>query len=437
MRSKHICLAALLPLQFWGVTQAQELLTLQEAVRLALQNNYDIRIPANNLEINRNDVTLGNAGFLPVVGAEFSNTNSIENTRQDRTDGTVREGNGVKSSGTRYGVALDWTVFNGFKMFTRYEQLKTLRDLGEENLRLAMLTQTADVVTLYYDLAQQQQQLQSYDTILAISRLRVNLAQARFEIGRASRLEVLNARVDYNTDTTNLVRQQAIYSNTRTQLNEQLARNPDIAFRVVDTFTIDTTLVLDELYARAATQNPTIQVALINKRIAELEAKLTRGDRYPVVGLQAGYNFLNNRSALGFATRSRGNGFEYGVTASFNLFNGFNRRRNEENARLLVNTSELEYTRTSLSVQAQLTRFYQNYRTGLALVEIEADNLALAARNLEITLDKFRLGSISTVEFRTAQVNYINAVTRLNTARYEAKLAEIFLREISGTLVLE
>ncbi len=266
MRSKHICLAALLPLQFWGVTQAQELLTLQEAVRLALQNNYDIRISANNLEINRNDVTLGNAGFLPVVGAEFSNTNSIENTRQDRTDGTVREGNGVKSSGTRYGVALDWTVFNGFKMFTRYEQLKTLRDLGEENLRLAMLTQTADVVTLYYDLAQQQQQLQSYDTILAISRLRVNLAQARFEIGRASRLEVLNARVDYNTDTT---------------------------------------------------------------------------------------------------------------------------------------------------------------------------NLALAARNLEITLDKFRLGSISTVEFRTAQVNYINAVTRLNTARYEAKLAEIFLREISGTLVLE
>ena len=138
---------------------AQPTLTLEEAVRLALENNYDVRIAANNLTIDRNNVTYGNAGFLPAVGADFSNNNNIEDTRQNRSDGTVREGNGVKSSGTNYGVGLNWTVFNGFKMFARYDQLKELRTLGEENLRLAMLNKVADVVNLYYDLVQQQQQL--------------------------------------------------------------------------------------------------------------------------------------------------------------------------------------------------------------------------------------------------------------------------------------
>lgn len=135
--------------------------------------------------------------------------------------------------------------------------------------------------------------------------------------------------------------------------------------------------------------------------------------------------------------KARSSGTNCGVALNWTIFNGFNQRRNEENARLRVTTSELEHARTSQSVQAQLARSYQTYRTGLELVQIESGNLDLAARNLEITLDKFRLGSVSTVEFRTAQVNYINAITRLNTARYEAKLAEILLREISGTLSFE
>jgi outer membrane protein TolC len=414
--------------------KAQPVLTLEEAVRMALENNYDVRIAANNLTIDRNNVTYGNAGFLPAVGADFSNNNNIEDTRQNRSDGTVREGNGVKSSGTNYGVGLNWTVFNGFKMFARYDQLKELRTLGEENLRLAMLNKVADVVNLYYDLVQQQQQLISYDTIITISRSRVNIAQSRFEIGKSSRLEVLNAQVDFNTDTTNLIRQRTLYHNTRIQLNEQLARDVNTDFRVTDTMDIDNTLVLNDLSAKASQQNPALQVALINKRIAELDLRQVRADRYPVIGLNAGYNFANSRSALGFATTSRGRGFEYGVTASVNIFNGFNQRRLENNAKISIDNAQLVYERTNLNVQSQLATAYQTYVTSLALMNIEKSNQAIAARNLEITLDKFKLGSIATVEFRAAQVNYINATTRYTTAQYEAKLAEVFLRELAGTL---
>lgn len=414
--------------------KAQPVLTLEEAVRMALENNYDVRIAANNLTIDRNNVTYGNAGFLPAVGADFSNNNNIEDTRQNRSDGTVREGNGVKSSGTNYGVGLNWTVFNGFKMFARYDQLKELRTLGEENLRLAMLNKVADVVNLYYDLVQQQQQLISYDTIITISRSRVNIAQSRFEIGKSSRLEVLNAQVDFNTDTTNLIRQRTLYHNTRIQLNEQLARDVNTDFRVTDTMDIDNTLVLNDLSTQASQQNPALQVALINKRIAELDLRQVRADRYPVIGLNAGYNFANSRSALGFATTSRGRGFEYGVTASVNIFNGFNQRRLENNAKISIDNAQLVYERTNLNVQSQLATAYQTYVTSLALMNIEKSNQAIAARNLEITLDKFKLGSIATVEFRAAQVNYINATTRYTTAQYEAKLAEVFLRELAGTL---
>lgn len=421
-------------LVFHPALEAQPVLTLEEAVRIALENNYDVRIATNNLAIDRNNVTYGNAGFLPSVGADFSNNNSIEDTRQNRSDGTVREGNGVKSSGTNYGIGLNWTVFNGFKMFARYDQLKELRRLGEENLRLAMVSKVADVVNLYYDLVQQQQQVAAYDTIIAISRSRLNTAQSRFEIGKSSRLEVLNAEVDFNTDTTNLIRQRTLYYNTRIQLNEQLARDVNTEFRVVDTFEIDNSLILSDLSIQAQQQNPVLQVALINKRIAELELRQVRADRYPVIGLNAGYNFSNSRSALGFATSSRGRGFEYGVTASVNIFNGFNQRRVERNGQLLIDNAQVEYERTNQNVQSQLATAYQTYVTSLALVQIEQSNQTIAARNLEITLDKFKLGSIATVEFRAAQVNYINATVRYTTAQYEAKLGEVFLRELAGVL---
>ncbi|MEO6758459.1 MAG: TolC family protein, partial [Saprospiraceae bacterium] len=345
-----------------------------------------------------------------------------------------REGNGVKGSNTNYGIGLNWTVFNGFKMFARYDQLKVLQTLGEENLRLAMQTKVADVANLYYDLVQQQLVLASYDTIMAISRSRTNIAQARFEIGKAARLEVLNAQVDYNTDTTNLIRQQALYHNTRIQLNEQLARDVQAEFRVVDTIEMDNSLVLNELVTQAAAQNPALQIALIDQRIAELNLRQVRADRYPVIGLHAGYNFSNSRSALGFATSARGRGFEYGVTASVNIFNGFNQRRLEKNAQVAINTTQLEYAKTNQNIQSQLATAYQSYVTNLALMQIEAQNQTLAARNLEITLDKFRLGSIATVEFRTAQVNYINATTRYTMAQYEAKLQEVFLKELTGNL---
>ncbi|RYZ26545.1 MAG: TolC family protein, partial [Sphingobacteriales bacterium] len=200
-----------------GRVAAQPLLTLEEAVKIALQNNYEIKLAENNTEIAGNNVSLGNAGFLPSADATFNDNNNLNNIKQTRADGTVQEQNGVRNTNIGYGVGLNWTIFNGFGMFARYEQLKELRKRGEADFQFTVLSKISDVTSTYYDLVQQQQQLRAYDTVIAISRQRVETAQVRFEIGKAARLEVLNAQVDFNTDTTNLLRQKQLYNNTQTR----------------------------------------------------------------------------------------------------------------------------------------------------------------------------------------------------------------------------
>lgn len=427
------CLSAMLAI---GKVQAQEILTLQDAIRIALERNYEIRISSNNLEIDKNNVNRANAGMLPAVTGNFTNSNTLQNSRQERADGQVTERNGARGSNLNYGVSLNWTIFDGFGMFARYDQLQELQKLGEANLQLTILNRVSDVIGFYFALVQQQQQVKANLAAIEISRFRVQTAQNRFEIGKAARLEVLNAQVDLNTDTTNLLRQQELYQNTRVQLNELLARDVLTPYSVVDTMVTDDQLVLDQLAEKALQLNPTLQAAVISKRMAQLELKNVKGSRLPRIGVTTGYNFNESQSALGFATHTSGRGLNYGLTASINIFNGFLQRRNERNATVLISNAELEHDRVVQNVKAQLATAYQTYQTNLSLVKLEEKNLALAKRNLDITLDKFRLGSIAPIAFREAQLNYLNSRIRSSTAQYQAKVAEIALKEIAGNVSL-
>lgn len=188
--------------------QAQELLTLEDAVKIALENNYEIRISKNDLSIDKTNTTAGNAGMLPQVSANVVDNNNIQNTTQTRNDGTINKLDNAKNNSITYGVGLDWTVFDGFRMFARHDELRTIQKLGEAELKLTVITKISDVTSTYYDLVQQQQQLSALDSTIVISNQRLTLAQNRFTIGRASKLEVLNAQVDLNTDTTTYLKQR-------------------------------------------------------------------------------------------------------------------------------------------------------------------------------------------------------------------------------------
>lgn len=413
---------------------AQDVLTLEDAVKIALENNYDIKIAKNNLKIDETNNNLANAGIVPSLNANLTNNNSQLNTSQTQADGTVKNADNAKNFNLVYGVSLDWTVFDGLKMFARREQLATLEQQGKAQLQASILSKISNVYTTYYDLVQQQQVMASIDSAIVISNQRVNTAQNRFTIGKASKLEVLNAQVDLNSDKSLLLGQKETYKNTKIQLNELLARDVQTEFIVVQEIDFEINLNYDELKTTAANQNPQLQTQILSKKIADLNLKQVKGNRYPTVKLTSGYNFNRSEASLGFITQSSSQGFVYGVTASLPLFNGFLQNKNEKVAKYEVENASFLVEQQKVNLEAQMASLFASYQTNLELVKMEEDNVAIAKQNLDITLSKYKIGTITTIEFRTAQQNFIEAALRYSNAQYLTKLSEINLKELSGTL---
>ena len=416
---------------------AQNRLSLEEAVQTALENNYDIKLNKNEVEQAKVNVNRANAGMLPVVTGNLSTNNTLLNTKQTLSNGVVQERSGARNSNMVYGPIVNWQVFDGFQMFARYDRLKELENLGEANFKLAIQTTLADVINNYYDLVQQQQQIEALTGALEISRIRLRNSESRYTIGKAAKLEVLAASVDLNTDTTNLLRQIDQYRNTKIRLNELLARDINTEFSVTDTIIIGSNLLLPDLLNSASQLNPSIQSALINKRISEINLREVKANRYPNINMSTGYNFNRSYSELGFARNSTGRGLNYGLTASVNIFNGYLQKRAEKNASLQIENNQLQYERLNQSITSQLSSLFQTYQTNLQLVKLERQNLEVARQNINITLEKFRLGSVAPLEFREAQRNYIDANARYTNAQFEAKLAEVGLMQLSGRLNLQ
>ena len=416
--------------------QAQELLSLEVAVKIALENNYDIKIADNNSKIDATNNNLANAGMLPSLNANFTNNNSQLDTKQTQGDGTVRELDGAKNMNLTYGVGLDWTIFDGLSMFARKEQLNVLEQKGKAELQAAILTRISDVYTTYFDLVQQQQVLASIDTAIVISNQRLTTAQNRFSIGKASKLEVLNAQVDLNSDLSLQLRQKELIKISKIRLNELLVRDTQTDFKVAIEVTFEQNLDFNELKSTAEKQNPQLQAQILTKKVADLNLKQVRGNRYPTVRITSGYNFTRSEASLGFITQSSGQGFVYGVTATVPIFNGFLQNKNEKVAKYQVENANLLLEQQKLSLTAQLASLFASYQTNLELVKMEEKNLEIAKQNLDITLAKFKIGTITTIEFRTAQQNFVEAAVRYSNAQYVTKLSEINLKELAGTLQL-
>ncbi|CAM3901314.1 TolC family protein [Flavobacterium branchiophilum] len=412
--------------------EAQDILTIEKAAALVLEHHFDIKLAQNDLAIAQINNTIGNAGMLPNITASINNNNSLFNTTQTQSDGNQKTLNGAKNSNLTYGVGLDWTLFDGMKMFAKREQLKVLEKQSASQLKVAIVSKMSELYQTYYGLIQQKQQLKALDTAWTVSKERLQLAQNRYTIGKASKLEVLNAQVDLNSDQSLILQQKQQIKESLIALNQLTNQPLEHVFEIENDFNIQNLIEKNSLLEKALQQNPQLQTLILSKNAAEWQLKQAKASRYPVVKINTGYNFTHTEASLGFVTQSSGKGLVYGFSASVPVFNGNLQQRNEKLAQKAIENTNLTYEKQKLEIESQLSILFERFKTHLNLIDIEAKNVAIAKQNLDITLAKFKIGTISTMELRTAQLNYVAAQLRWHEAQYQAKQNEILIKELTA-----
>ena len=423
---------------FFSTSFAQQLpqLSLLDAIAEGMENNYSILLAQNSEQVSSNNATYGNAGMLPSVTLNGTATKGIANSSQlffGRDEPQVRTG--AKSTNLNGNVAMDWTVFDGLAMFANYDRLKELEMMGQENLRAAIQQTIASIMNVYFDIVSRQQELDATGHILRISRLRMHSANDRFLGGRVSKVDLLSAQVDYNADTASYIRQTEDLRKAKIQLNKLLAREITEDFMVSDSISIDHSLQYGRIHDIALAENPDVILSRMSVNVASFNLKSIQGSQYPRVRLTSNYTLVKSQSGAGQLLESNSSTFNYGATFSLPLFNGLNISRQIKNAKLDREAADIRYEQIQKEIESQVASAYSTYLVNSNLASFEAENLGLAAENLDISMERYQLGAISAVELRDVQRSYISATNRLIVATYNAKVAETALKLLTGDVM--
>ncbi|HPI72096.1 MAG TPA: TolC family protein [bacterium] len=413
----------------------QERLTLDQAIELAMEHNYAIRMARTESQISRNNFHPGNAGMLPELAATASTTHSVSNSKQTYVTGNVIDRTNAVSDAKNLALNFNWTLFDGLAMFANLNKLREFRDMGELEARRAVETTLNEVISAYYDILRQKQIQQSLEEAVTISEQRMRISEAKHAMGSESRFDLLNARVDLNQDRSRLMNQEISLNNARTSLNELLGRAGDLHFEVVDTISFSRRLTLPDLREGLLQHNTDLLWARKNHRAAEFDVAAACAPMLPRLGVNVGYTIARSESQSGLMHSNKSHGYNYGVNASYTLFDGFSIHRNRQNARVMERSQALRVLELQNQLEAELTRLFQHYQANMALIDIERENVQVARENVAISMEKYRLGSVSALQMRDIQVKYLDAESRLISAQYSAKIHEIQLLKLSGELV--
>lgn len=419
-----------------NVAAQQNIISLKECLETGLKQNYDILISRNEQRISENNATAANAGMLPSLALSAGYMTSA-----DRTDTTPREGDKVVDAAAfdqtvDVGLSLNWTLFNGMSVRANYNKLRELEQMGELKTRLTIEDFVANLTAEYYNLIQQTLRLKNFRYAVSLSRERLRITEARYQIGDFSRLDLLQARVDFNADSSQYMSQQEAVIASRIRINELMA-NKDINAKCVardSVIKVNGNLRWEELSAQMTANNVSLLISGHNTNISMLDLKAVKSRNYPYLKLAAGYGYTLNRFGSG-TTKLRGTlGPNVGLNLGFTLFDG-NRRREQRNAKIEVENAIYERNQIEQSLQADLANFWQAYLNNLEVVKLEKQNVIAAKENYEIAMERYLLGDLPGIEMREAQKSLLDAEERILTAEYNTKLCEISLMQISGNIL--
>lgn len=437
MKKITIILLLILPLTIIA-QEAEEVYNLKKCVEIGLQQNYDIRISRNNQEISDNNLTIGNAGYLPTIDLTSGYSGTSNNTTQNLKSGEQNKNKGINNEQLNAGVNLNWTIFDGFNIQTNHKRLKELKQVGELNTCLEIENFIANLAAEYYNYIQQNIRLENLKYAVKLSKERLRIVEARYQIGDGSRLDMQQARVDFNSDSSLLIKQYEILHSSRISLNQMMAvDNVNQPLQTIDsTITYNEQLGQADIWKNTLTSNTILLLANKDKNLSMLDLKAAQSENYPYLRLNAGYGISKNIYNTGTMNNQRTLGFNYGVTLGFNIFSGGNRKRKQKNAKIEIENKQLQYEQTILSLKSDFANIWMAYKNNIELTNLERENVETARENHDIAMERYKLGDLAGIELREAQNSLLAAEDRLVQAEYNTKLCEISLMQISGQILV-
>jgi outer membrane protein TolC len=418
--------------------EAQVVYNLNDCIRIGLNKNFSILIARNNESISNNNFTLGNAGYLPSLDLSGSYNGVSSNTTKNLSDGSQDKFKIALNTTATAGLNLGWTIFNGFSVSTTYRKLGELKQIGALNTQLAVENLVTGIVLGYYAYIQQVQMMKNLEYAVTLSKERLRIDEDRYLLGSSSKLQVLQSRVYLNADSSNLSKQFEVVRAAQIKLNELMAvEDLSKEFSTQDSSVdVNPYLIYEKLLDETLALNTSLTIANKDKTISEYDYRIIASRSYPYLNFSTGYNYnFYNYSDDGPYRNQTISGMNYGLTLGLNLFDGFNQRRSIQNSGIAVKNKELQYFEIELGIKADLLTIYNGYRNNLRLINLEEQNLQTAAENLEIALERYKLGSLSGIDLREVQKSYLDAKERLLLIQYQAKLAEVSLQLISGKIM--
>ena len=415
---------------------AQQNLNLHDCLQAGLENNYSIRISRNEEQIDKNNATWANAGLLPTLDLSGGYNGSISNTETElRATGNKTKDNNILDQTFNVGLNLNWTIFDGFKMIANLQRLKELEKQGETNTRITIEDFIANLTAEYYNYVQEKIRLKNFHYAVSLSKERLRIVEARYNIGSFSRLDLQQARVDFNADSSMYMKQQELLHSSRIRLNNLMAnRDMDMELNITDSIIHPNVLLaFDELWNATMLTNSSLLKAEQNRTLADLDLKMVNSRNFPYIKLNSGYGYTFNKYEIGTNSQRSNRGLNFGVTVGINLFDG-NRKRERLNANIAIENARLSRQQLEQSLQADISNLWQAYVNNIKVLKLERENLLAAKENHEIAMERYMLGDLSGIEMREAQKSLLDAEERILTAEYNTKLCEISLLQISGKI---
>lgn len=440
-----ILISAFLIIIFPDIIHSQEIYDLSRCVVTGLEQNFSVKVARNQEEIAGNNYTRGNAGFLPNVTTTNRFGGNLTSTTQNMNDGSQRISSGIHNTTGQAALNLDMPLFRGFNIQTTYQKLNELKQMGELNTQMSMENLVAQIVAEYYYHIQQLNYFNNMEYAVSLSRERVRIDEERYLLGASSKLELLQSIVYLNADSSRLARQNEAILESAVRLKKLMAlENLETEIVLTDTSIVfSPDLLYNELLESTLDFNTSLQIAHKNQIISELDYKIIASRSYPYLNLSSGYNY--SYRGLGTGTISdygevelrnqQTRALNYGLTLGMDIFSGFNRRREKTNALIEVENRMYRFQEVEQNIKAELLTVYYAYENNLKLVQMEEQNLDVARENLEIALERYRLGALSGLELREVQKSLLDAEERLISVKFQTKLAEISLLQIAGRIM--